>query len=306
MVNAALEIIAEGLDFPEGPVSMPDGSVLVVEIASPRLTRIGADGRKDVIAALTGGPNGAALGPDQSLIICNNGGLSWAQIMGFKVPVGPPADYAGGWIERVDLASGRVDQLYTHFDDGSRLKAPNDLVMDGEGGFWFSDFGKTYDEQLDWGAIGYARLDGSLCKRVVKRVLSPNGVGLSADRSALYYAETLTGRVFGLRIQAPGEIAPFMPHMPGFLVASLPRAIGLDSLAVEESGHVCVATLFEGGIGICDPLDGRVELLGTPDLITTNICFGGADRRDAYITLSGTGKLAKCRWPRPGLKLAYH
>ena len=56
--------IADGLRFPEGPVAMPDGSVIVVEIAAARLTRVLPDGRKLTIARMTGGPNGAAIGPD--------------------------------------------------------------------------------------------------------------------------------------------------------------------------------------------------------------------------------------------------
>jgi gluconolactonase len=48
-----------------------------------------------------------------------------------------------------------------------------------------------------------------------------------------------------------------------------------------------------------------VEFVATPDPFTTNIAFGGDDMRTAWITLSGTGRLARCHWPRPGLRLAY-
>jgi gluconolactonase len=43
-----------------------------------------------------------------------------------------------------------------------------------------------------------------------------------------------------------------------------------------------------------------------PDIVTTNICFGGADMRDAWITCSSTGRLLKVRWPRPGLRLPFN
>ena len=59
-----LREIATGLRFPEGPVALADGSVLVVEIEAARLTRIAPDGAKTTIAQHTGGPNGAAIGPD--------------------------------------------------------------------------------------------------------------------------------------------------------------------------------------------------------------------------------------------------
>jgi gluconolactonase len=62
---------------------------------------------------------------------------------------------------------------------------------------------------------------------------------------------------------------------------------------------------MNGGITVVAP-DGRLlEHVAMPDLYTTNICFGGADLRTAYVTLSGTGKLIALDWPRPGLPLNY-
>jgi gluconolactonase len=100
------EVIATGLQFPEGPIAMPDGSVLLVEIAAGRLVRVQPDGRVDVVAELGGGPNGAALGPDGHCYVCNNGGFSWRTDDGFTRPTGAPADYSGGAIQRVNLETG--------------------------------------------------------------------------------------------------------------------------------------------------------------------------------------------------------
>ena len=79
----------------------------------------------------------------------------------------------------------------------------------------------------------------------------------------------------------------------------------VNSLAVEAGGKVCVATLVTGGITAFDPAGGS-EHFALADPFTTNICFGGADMQDAWITASGTGKLYKTRWPRPGLKLNFN
>ena len=65
--------ICEGLDFPEGPIAMADGTVILVEIRRQTLSRVHPDGRIDVIAQLGGGPNGAAVGPDGMIYVCNNG-----------------------------------------------------------------------------------------------------------------------------------------------------------------------------------------------------------------------------------------
>ena len=72
-----LREVASGLQFPEGPVAMADGSVLVVEIARGTLSRVTPDGRIHVVADLGGGPNGAAIGPDGAVYVCNNGGFRW-------------------------------------------------------------------------------------------------------------------------------------------------------------------------------------------------------------------------------------
>jgi gluconolactonase len=79
-----------------------------------------------------------------------------------------------------------------------------------------------------------------------------------------------------------------------------------DSMAIDTLGNVCVATLFQGGITVLSPDGSRSSHVALPDAFTTNLCFGGPDRRTAYVTLSGTGKLiAIDDWPIPGLQLAH-
>ena len=85
--------IARGLQFPEGPVALDDGSVLLVEIARGTLTRVDADGKTSVVAECGGGPNGAAIGPDGAVYVCNNGGcFDWHDRFGLLVPGSPPPE----------------------------------------------------------------------------------------------------------------------------------------------------------------------------------------------------------------------
>src|SRR3546814_18742288 len=72
---------------------------------------------------------------------------------------------------------------------------------------------------------------------------------------------------------------------------------------MEANGNICVATIGECGISVVSPAGELVEFVATDDIFTTNIAFGGADMRDAYLTLSGSGRLVKTRWARPGLAL---
>jgi gluconolactonase len=300
-------LVAEGLRFPEGPVALPDGTLLCVEIQRGTLDRITPDGRIEVVAELGGGPNGAAVGPDGGVYVCNNGGFEWHEQFGFLIAGGQPADYSGGRIERVDLATGAVDVLYTSCGDHA-LRGPNDLVFDAAGGMWFTDHGKVRPRERDRGGIYYARPDGSSITEVVYPSDAPNGIGLSPDGATLYWAETYTGRVFQRAVTGPGELAPANLLDSGLLVG-LPDLRFLDSLAIDSAGYVCVGTLGEhAGVTVVSP-SGEWDLLPSEpqwwDLFVTNICFGGPDLRTAFLTYSGTGRIVACDWPRPGLALNF-
>jgi gluconolactonase len=300
-----MKVITDDLWFPEGPVCLPDGNLLVVEIRRGTLTHIRPDGRKTIVARLGGGPNGAALGPDGRVYVCNNGGFEWKQRGGHIEPVGTPADYTSGRIERVDLATGQFEVLYD--TDGARpLRGPNDIVFDAHGGFWFTDLGKNRGRQFDWGAVCYAKADGSSVREVLFPMWQPNGVGLSPDGKTLYVAESATCRLWAWPVTAPGEVArtgeATVPHR-GRLVFSSSTWRRYDSLAVEAGGNICIGTLDHGGISVCRPEGGELEFFAMPGHHATNICFGGADMRKAWITSSYAGQLIEVDWPRLGLRL---
>jgi gluconolactonase len=294
--------ITNGLGFPEGPVVLDDGSILVVEIAKGFLTRVSATGEQEVVANLGGGPNGAALGPGGFCYVCNNGGFEWHQGRdGRTFPGNQPTDYSGGRIERVDLQTGSVETLYDACD-GERLKGPNDLVFDRQGGFWFTDHGKTRPRDRDRTGVFYAEADGSRIEEVIFPLEAPNGIGLSPDETELYVAETPTGRVWAYRLSAPGVIDAEHPRR---MLSQRSDFHMFDSLAVDADGSVCVATLITGGITVHAPDGSGTEFYPMPDVITTNIAFGGVNHAEAFITLSSTGKLVKVDWPRPGLRLNF-
>ena len=298
-------VIAEDLLFPEGPVWMEDGSIILVEIARGTVTRVWGDGRKEIVAEPGGGPNGAAIGPDGALWLCNNGGFKYTNVEGLLVPGGCPDDYSGGRIERIDLATGKVERVLDHVG-GQPLKGPNDLVFDRQGNLYFSDHGKTYPRHRDFGGLFYLANGASEAVELDHHHTSPNGVGLSPDEKTVYMADTMTARLWAFDLAAPGQITPAAPPFhKGRVVATMPGLQYFDSLAVLASGRVAVATISNGGITTISS-DGEHTHTMFPDPFVTNICFGGGDMQDAWITLSGTGKLAKCRWPEPGLALNYY
>ncbi|MCE3289515.1 MAG: SMP-30/Gluconolaconase/LRE domain protein, partial [Caulobacter sp.] len=148
-----IELVAEGLLFPEGPIAMNDGSVILTEIKGQRLTRVAADWTKTVVAQTGGVPNGAAIGPDGKIYVTNNGGsFEWLDVNGLTIPGPTPPSHVGGSIQRVDIATGHVETLYEACD-GKRLVGPNDLVFDKQGGFWFSDHGCSTPEGKKFGGL---------------------------------------------------------------------------------------------------------------------------------------------------------
>lgn len=300
-----IELVAEGLQFPEGPIAMADGSVILTEIAGQRLSRVTPDGKVEVYAETGGGPNGAAVGPDGAIWVTNNGGSFDFQDMGGLLIPGPtPPSHTGGYIQRIDPVTRTVETVYDSCD-GKKLNGPNDLVFDRQGGFWFTDHGCTTPEGRKWGGLYYAKADGSAITQAREHMISPNGVGLSPDESVVYMADTNLGRLWAFDVASPGVLAEGPPFQPGRVIHNLPGFQLLDSLAVEAGGKVCVATIINGGITAFDP-NGTTEHYPFPDLLVTNICFGGLDMTTAWVTASGTGKLYKAKWPRPGLKLNYN
>lgn len=298
--------IASGLKFPEGPVAMDDGSVILVEIQAKKITRVKPDGKTQTVAKLEGGPNGAAIGPDGALYICNNGeNFVYHKRQGLNIPGHAPAHHAGGWIERVNISTGKSERVY-EMCDGERLTAPNDLVFDTMGGFWFTDHGTTTDKFRTHGALYYAKADGSKITKVLRELVTPNGVGLSPDGRKVHYAETFTGRLYSLPLSKPGKPEKIAGFTPGQFEGAFPGLAYFDSLGVQADGGVCCATLLAGGITTFWPGTKKVKHTPLPDPLVTNICWGGKNMKTAFITASGTGKLIAAQWPTAGLRLNYN
>ena len=290
--------LASGLQFPEGPIALSDGSVILVEMRRQTLSRVTPDGEVEIVARLGGGPNGAAAGPDGLVYVANNGGGEWVtDQQGNTLPMSPP-DGSRGSIQVVDPRTGKVRTLYDRCD-GRPIGCPNDLVFDDHGGFWFTDFGTYRPGSSEHGGVYFARADGSRIERSPLPLEHPNGIGLSPDGKRLYVAETPTGQCLAHDLDAPGVLAAghgshVLAHLDGQF---------LDSLAVDGAGHVCVATLVTGAVSDIWPDGARIDQYLLPHPIVTNVCFGGPGLGTAFATLSMDGRLVAFDWPRPGLPL---
>jgi gluconolactonase len=328
--------VARGLQYPEGPVALADGSLAVVEVQAGRLTRLrpGTDPTRpwDVVSQLDlrqpgfgNGPNGAALGPDGALYICNNGGMQFVSVpmtyadanWTLNVPSLAAADYTSGFLEKVDLTTGAVSLLC------SGMRSPDDLVFDAAGGLWFTDWGKLQANAQgivrDITGVYYLAPGAPQAKLVIPERSAPNGILLSPAGDRLYVAETYNRWIVYWDLQGPGAIKPNPTNIDGcrLLTAAIPGCGGLDSMAMDERGNLYAITIMpegqnplsRGGITVVSPRGEVIEFIavdtGVPDPLPSNLCFGGPDRRTAFITLGGTGRVVSCRMEIPGLPPAF-
>lgn len=342
--SGAIEVLASGLGYPEGPVHCKDGSILFVELKSQCISRLPSGGGKvEKVVDIAGSPNGLAAGPDGDLYVCNSGGFQWIPIppppadpvlwISGEQPVGK--DYLGGKLQRFSPKTGKVTDLYTECSDHSdwpamaawakqspfQLRGPDDLVVDARGGIWFTDFGKQRATDKDITGIYYAAADGSKITQMAYPINSSNGIALSPKGDRLYVALTYERRIIYFDLADFGEIAYNKTNVTDgsyLLTAELPGQSMPDSMAVDAAGNVYVATMLpeganpatDGGISVISP-EGDVDFVeitlpgGAFAPMPSNICFGGDDLKTAYVTCGASGHLISMPAAIPGLPLEF-
>ncbi len=269
------EVIASGLEFPEGPVWV-DGTLVFTEIEGGVVSRW-SDGRIEAVATTGGGPNGATLGADGALYVAQNGGMGG----------GPRATPA---IQRVDLETAEVEELATSVG-GIELEGPNDLAFGPDGRLWFTDpRGASDPARNDRSGrlfvVDVATGEGELVREVGP--VFPNGIGFLAD-GTLVWTESFSRRVMAL-VDGDTQVLVELPdkHFPdGFCV-------GADGRLYVASTYAHCVSVVEGGE--------IVDRLECGDGMPTNCCFGGTD---LYVTESRRHTLWRFELGKEGLALRF-
>ena len=290
---STLELVADGLRFPEGPVALSDGSVMVAEIRGNSVARVAPDGSVTRHECAPG-PNGMAIGPDGMAYVMSDGGLAFVEDEdGLSFPEGLADPFVGGVIERMHPETGAIELLYETVD-GHHLGVLNDCVFDKSGAGHVVDtvYGKVYRFDPSGGSISTVAAD----------FFTPNGLAFSPDGTNAYVSETETGKVWRLPVGSDGSLGEkeelFELGVPG----------GFDGMAIDGQGNLCIAQLGASGILVLSPEGEKLGFVQVPDgdKFVTRICFGGKDMRDAWICSAGRGRLYRMRWPHPGLKLHFN
>ena len=176
-------------------------------------------------------------------------------------------------------ASGKYLGSASSECDGKPLREPNDLTLDGHGGFYFTDPGGSRKEPV--GSVYYVDRCGKT-KRAAAGMIVPNGLVIDPSAKFLYVAETAPNRILRFPIGAPGKLG----QMEVF--ATLPRRAGHqavpDGLAVDTKGNLYVAHLGTGQVLVLSPEGKLVQQLPGGNYDVSNLAFGGKDRNQLFIT----------------------
>jgi gluconolactonase len=294
-------IVASGLMAPESPKPLPDGTILLVEMVRKTLSRVDRHGGVSVVAAFPAAPNACAIGPDGAVYLTINAASVFRRVGQNYVWSGVQDPGLLSQIARVDLRNGHITTLYASQSD-RHLVAPNDLVFDGSGGFYFTDTGASVASGPT-GAVYYASADGAGMRRICDVPLA-NGVILSPDRSRLLVCSGKAIVEYG--IEAPGELARDATGRAKQAVFAKSSGGMFDSMAGLADGGILAGGLHPGALVHFAP-DGTLSET-TPfagEEAVTNVGIGGKDMRSAYVSLTETGRLVEIETVSAGLRLAY-
>jgi gluconolactonase len=282
--GTAIELVKEGFTGTEGPVTLPDGSLIFTETQATRITRVAADGTTSVFVEGSNGANGLGFTP--------NGDLYAVQVLKPRVGIVFP--------------DPKVRTLADNFE-GKPFGRPNDLVVDKQGNVYFTDSGANPPPagqaapakppvETARPAVYRISKQGEL-KRLVADVERPNGIQLSPDEKVLYVANTLGEYLLAYDIQADSSVGPRrnFARLDGWRKTDTGGSSGADGLAVDDAGRVYVAS--NTGIQV---FSSQGEALGTITLPkqAQNLAFAGEDKQTLYVV--GRGAVYRIAVLTPG------
>lgn len=263
--------------FLEGPSFDREGNLYVVDVPYGRVFRVSPGGEVSLVTEYDGEPNGLKVHKDGRIFI---------------------ADFRRG-IMLLDPRTGAVTPVLER-PNLDPFKGVNDLVFAGNGDLYFTDQGMT-GLQDPTGRLFRLRADGRL-ETLLDNVPSPNGLVLNPSETAVYLAVTRGNCVWRVPLLPDGGVTKV-----GVFVQLSGGLGGPDGLALDEQGNLAIAHFGLGTVWLVSPLgEPLYRIRSGAGLATTNVAYGGPDRRTLYITESETGSILTARVDVPGRVMYSH
>ena len=260
----------------EGPSFDRAGNLYFVDNAYGRIFRADPQGRVELVADYDGEPNGLRIHKDGRIFV---------------------ADYKHG-ILLLDPSSGSMSTLVSRYNTGHFIGV-NDLIFTRNGDLYFTDQGQT-DLNDATGRIYCLKAGGELVC-VADNLPSPNGLVFNNREDTLYVAVTRANAIWRLPLTPTGAVS----RMGVFL--HLSGGIGPDGIAMDEAGGLAIAHPGLGSAWIFNAAgEPLYRVRSCRDGHTTNLAYGGPDRKTLYIAESGSGTILMARVPTAGALLYSH
>lgn len=247
-----------GFLFTEGPAADRDGNVYFTDIPNQRIHKVDADGKLSVFREKSNHANGLMLNAKGEIVACEMDGRV--------------AAYS---------SDGQSRRVLVDSYDGKRFNAPNDLVIDKQGGIYFTD--PAFSAPRPWPqgktCVYYLAADGKV-SRLIDDLPNPNGVILSPDEKTLYVIPSGQAEMMAYAVEAPGKIGK------GRVFCTLKQRKegekgGGDGLTVDVKGNLYITSGL--GLQVFDPDGKLLGIIRLPEQ-PANVTFGGKDLKTLYIT----------------------
>ena len=253
--DAALEKVAGGFGFTEGPVWDPKGFLYVSDEEKNKLSRVYPDGRVETLLEI-GDPDGSTLDSKGRLV-------TTASVLRAIIQVEP---------------DGKYKVLADRFE-GKRFNSPNDIILGPDGALYFTDptldLPKGDKQELPYQGVFRLAADGSL-RLLTSDLVEPNGLAFSPDGKRLYIDDTKQHEIRVYDVGGDGSLKN------GRLFGKEEGRGGVpDGMRVDRNGNVLVTG--PGGIWVWDPGGNHLGTIQMPES-TANFNWGGNDYSTLYIT----------------------
>ena len=262
--GTTVELIKDGFQGTEGPLGLPDGTVLFTEGQANRITRIAADGSTSAFLENSNGSNGLALNA--------RGDVVSVQTTRPSVGIVYPAEHAKTLVDAFE---------------GQPLNRPNDLVIDRKDGIYFTDPGARPEpgQPAPKTAVYYLSPQGKL-QKLASDIERPNGIQLSPDEKVLYVANTSGEYILAYDIASDGSVGPRrnLAKLDGVQTTEKGVNSGADGLAVDSAGRLYVASAI--GVQVFDAKGKALGVIPLPKA-PQNLAFAGKQKKTLYIVGRG-------------------